>query len=76
MGGSRVLEIGMLFGGLAGIAVVLVVVLLRRGNRPTENADGLLIEQARRLHAQEQRAKITGVAVHGFLPGDSGPRRP
>ncbi|WP_369196725.1 hypothetical protein [Streptomyces djakartensis] len=71
------LEIGMLFGGLAGIVVLLVVVLLRRGNRPTENADGLLIEQARRIHVQEQRAKITGVAVQGFLPWDSDrPRRP
>ncbi|MFD8149469.1 hypothetical protein ACFY3O_11665 [Streptomyces sp. NPDC001046] len=70
------LEIGLLFGGLAGIVAVLVVVLLRRGNRPTENADGLLVEQARRIHAQEERARITGVAVNGFLPGDSDPRRP
>ncbi|MFH9012721.1 hypothetical protein ACH4C6_15190 [Streptomyces sp. NPDC017943] len=71
------LEIGMLFGGLAGIVVVLVVVLLRRGNSATENADGLLIEQARRIDVQEQRAKITGYAVNGFLPWDTDrPRRP
>jgi hypothetical protein len=44
-----VVTIGVMFGVFAALALLLVLVILRRGNRATENADGLLIEEARRV---------------------------
>src|SRR5690606_42083216 len=46
-GGTRMVELGILFGLLGVAALGLVVVLLRRQNGRTENADGLRIERAR-----------------------------
>ncbi|GAA1006596.1 hypothetical protein STXM2123_801 [Streptomyces sp. F-3] len=50
--------IGLMFGAFAMPALLLIVVILRRGNSATENADGLLIEQARRLQAHQDRVSF------------------
>ncbi|MGH4028692.1 hypothetical protein ACQB60_07120 [Actinomycetota bacterium Odt1-20B] len=58
-----------LFGLLAAVATLLIVVLLRRGNRRTENADGLLIEQRRRAQARADRTTYGAGAVrHSTTP--------
>ncbi len=54
-----------LMAGLGGAAVWCAVVLVRRGRRgPTENADGLLIEQAGRLRAQQMRTDGRAFRAH------------
>ncbi|MEV5971364.1 hypothetical protein [Streptomyces sp. NPDC051921] len=58
----------VLFGILAALAVLLVVVLLRRGNGATEDAEGLILEQARREQAHLDRSNFSSVAVHSSLP--------
>lgn len=63
-----VVTIGVMFGAFAALALLLVVVLLRRGNRATENADGLLIEQARRIQAQQERVSFDASAVYSSSP--------
>ncbi|MFF0159866.1 hypothetical protein ACFYRY_20375 [Streptomyces sp. NPDC005263] len=62
------IELGILFGLLLAAALTLIFVLLRRENRSTENADGLLIEQARRVQAHKDRATYNAGAVDGILP--------
>ncbi|MGW0611829.1 hypothetical protein [Streptomyces sp. NPDC002788] len=62
------IELGILFGLLVVTALALIFVLLRRKNGSTENADGLLIEQAQRIQAQNERAAYNAGAVDGFLP--------
>ncbi|MFI1190044.1 hypothetical protein [Streptomyces californicus] len=66
---------------VAGIGVAsawCAVVLIRRGRSgPTENADGLLIEQAARVRAQQQRSEGRGFGSHPYTKPDSGSgRRP
>ncbi|MEV7638831.1 hypothetical protein AB0O32_02775 [Streptomyces rubiginosohelvolus] len=52
------------------------VVLIRRGRRgATENADGLLIEQAARLRAQQSRSEGLDFRAHPHGKPSSGPRR-
>ncbi|MFE1846089.1 hypothetical protein [Streptomyces sp. NPDC059515] len=70
-------ELGILFGLLGVAALGLVVVLLRRQNGRTENADGLRIERARLVRARNDRV------IHGSGAGrcdrahpTSGPHRP
>lgn len=67
-----------LMAGLAGAAVWCAVVLVRRGRHgSTENADGLLIEQAARLRAQQLRSDGRAYRdhPHGRLgPGSGRPR--
>ncbi|WLW52304.1 hypothetical protein [Streptomyces sp. YU58] len=46
-------------------AIGLVVILLRRRTSATANVDGLLVEQARRLQAQQERAVYRAGAVDG-----------
>ncbi|MFG3343767.1 hypothetical protein ACGF1Z_01750 [Streptomyces sp. NPDC048018] len=58
----------VLFAVLAVLVAVLVVVLLRRGNGGTENADGLVMEQARRERAHLDRSNFSSTAVHSSLP--------
>ncbi|SFE97377.1 hypothetical protein SAMN02787118_103140 [Streptomyces mirabilis] len=48
--------------------MVLVFVLLRRRNGNTENVDGRLIEQARRLQAHNDRVSYNAAAVHSSAP--------
>ena len=57
-------ELGILLLLLASFVTYLVVKLLRRGNRRTENADGLLIEQARREQAHADRWTYNSASVH------------
>ncbi|MBM7089932.1 hypothetical protein ABZ606_26560 [Streptomyces sp. NPDC012461] len=61
-------ELGILFGLLGVAALGLVVVLLRRQNGRTENADGLRIERARLVRARNGRV------IHGS--GAVRPRSP
>ncbi|MFF0115320.1 hypothetical protein [Streptomyces prasinus] len=70
------IELGILFGGLVATALALIFVLLRRNNSRTENADGLLIEQAQRTQAQNDRATYGTGAVNGHLPTVHDPYRP
>ncbi|WP_405886379.1 hypothetical protein OG762_48025 (plasmid) [Streptomyces sp. NBC_01136] len=48
--------------------LVLVFVLLRRRNGNTENVDGRLIEQARRLQAHNDRVFYNAASVNSSLP--------
>ncbi|CAM5486966.1 hypothetical protein SCALM49S_06775 [Streptomyces californicus] len=54
------------------------VVLIRRGRRgPTENADGLLIEQAARIRARQLRSEGRGFGSHPYpKPRSGSDRRP
>ncbi|MFE7338458.1 hypothetical protein [Streptomyces griseus] len=63
---------------LGGVAACCAVVLVRRGRRgPTENADGLLIEQEARLRAQQLRSNGRDYRAHphGNPGSTSGPGR-
>ncbi|MGW2859605.1 hypothetical protein [Streptomyces sp. SDr-06] len=55
-------------GLLVAAAVFLIVKLLRRGNTPTETADGLLIEQQSRMRAHGDRTSFGTFAVHNAPP--------
>ncbi|GGX86170.1 hypothetical protein [Streptomyces minutiscleroticus] len=61
-------ELGVLFGGMAVVVAFLSVRLVRRRGTVTENADGLLVEQARRLQAQSDRAAYNAATVHSSTP--------
>ncbi|MFF2846839.1 hypothetical protein ACFVT5_10955 [Streptomyces sp. NPDC058001] len=53
---------------MAGFVVLLIVIILRRGNRGTENADGLLLEQRRREQAFNDRQIYNSRSVHNGPP--------
>ncbi|MFF8276086.1 hypothetical protein ACF05T_08245 [Streptomyces lateritius] len=58
----------VLLGLLTAAVVLLVVKLTRRGSGSTENADGLLIEQARRGQAGADRTSFSSLAMHNVPP--------
>lgn len=58
----------VLLGILTACAVLLITVLLRRGGAPTQNAEGLLLEQTRREQAHLDRSNFSSIAVHSNLP--------
>lgn len=58
----------MLFGLLVAAVLVLLFVLLRRRNGSTENVDGRLIEQARRVQAYNDRVSYNARSVHSSSP--------
>ncbi|MET9467276.1 hypothetical protein ABZY44_21215 [Streptomyces sp. NPDC006544] len=63
-GWGDVFELGLFFG-VMGLAVLWMVrILLRRGNRRTETAEGLRIEQARREQAHHDRISYGATALH------------
>ncbi|MEU3703403.1 hypothetical protein AB0E82_14025 [Streptomyces anulatus] len=65
-----------LMAGLGGTAAWCAVVLVRRGRRgSTENADGLLIEQAARLRAQKMKNDGRAFQVYPHREPGSGQRR-
>ena len=64
--GGSLIELGVMFGLMGVTAVALIVKLLRR-NR-TENVDGLLIEQASRVQAHNNRVTYSSTAVHNSSP--------
>ncbi len=65
-----------LVAGIVGVSAWCAVVLIRRGRRgATENADGLLVEQAARLRAQQMRSEGRGFRAHPHGRPGSGPRR-
>lgn len=66
-------EVGILLFLLASFAAFLIVMLLRRGNRRTETADGLRIEQARRDQAHSDRMTYNSLATHGNPYGSFNP---
>ncbi|MFF7366114.1 hypothetical protein [Streptomyces sp. NPDC008125] len=70
------IELGVLFGLLAAMVVFLIVKLGRRGNRATENADGLLIEQTRRTQAHSDRSSYSSLTVHNTFPTMRDHRQP
>ncbi|MER6778588.1 MULTISPECIES: hypothetical protein [unclassified Streptomyces] len=57
-------ELSVLLGVMGLAAAWMVRTLLRRGKRRTENADGLLIEQARTAQASADRSSYNSNAVH------------
>ncbi|MER7692192.1 hypothetical protein [Streptomyces sp. NPDC097610] len=61
-------ELSVLFGLLVTAVLVLLFVLLRRRNGNTENVEGRLIEQARRVQAYNDRVSYNAAAVHGSSP--------
>ncbi|WP_078883932.1 hypothetical protein [Streptomyces sp. NRRL S-340] len=61
-------SLAVMFGLLAAIVVGLIVVLLRRRNGSTKNADGLLIEQASRIQARRDRSSYSTLAMHNTTP--------
>lgn len=62
-------------GLLALSAAFLIVKLLRRGTSRTENADGLLIEQARRDQAHVDRMSYNSSTLHNIpYPWGDSPR--
>ncbi|MFC8656702.1 hypothetical protein ACFUCT_16140 [Streptomyces parvus] len=65
-----------LVAGIGGMSAWCAVVLIRRGRRgATENADGLLVEQAARLRAQQMRSEGRDFRAHPHGRPGSGPRR-
>ncbi|MEW2060318.1 MULTISPECIES: hypothetical protein [unclassified Streptomyces] len=66
-----------LLAGIGGVSAWCAVVLVRRGRRgATENADGLLIEQAARLRAQQLRSEGRDFRAHPHgRPGSGSDRR-
>ncbi|MET8728896.1 MULTISPECIES: hypothetical protein [Streptomyces] len=65
-----------LVAGIGGVSAWCAVVLIRRGRRgATENADGLLVEQAARLRAQQMRSEGRDFRAHPHGRPGSGPRR-
>ncbi|MCX4454747.1 hypothetical protein OG585_18990 [Streptomyces sp. NBC_01340] len=70
------MELGVLFGLLAAAVLALIFVLLRRGNGSTENADGLLVEQARRLQAHNDRVSYNAASVRSSSPTTTDHYRP
>ncbi|WP_416979010.1 hypothetical protein [Streptomyces sp. T028] len=64
-------ELGILFGVMIALAVFLIVKLLRRGSGVTENVDGLLIEQERRLRAHHDRVSYNALSMDGTSPTQS-----
>ncbi|MZG04979.1 hypothetical protein [Streptomyces sp. SID5614] len=65
-----------LLAGIGAVSAWCAVVLIRRGRRgATENADGLLIEQAARLRAQQSRNAGLDFRAHPHGRPGSEPRR-
>ncbi|MGW6691290.1 hypothetical protein [Streptomyces sp. NPDC054961] len=58
------IELGVFFGVMGLAALWMVRTLLRRGNRRTETAEGLRIEQARREQAHRDRNAYSATALH------------
>ncbi|MFI8511725.1 hypothetical protein ACIGHB_11425 [Streptomyces sp. NPDC085460] len=65
------MALGVLFGGLAGLIVLLTVVLTRRSGSRTENAEGLRIEERARIQAAQDRVSYNSWAVHNAPPTQS-----
>ncbi|MFH9607196.1 hypothetical protein [Streptomyces sp. NPDC017448] len=62
---------------IGAVAAWCAMVLIRRGRRgPTENTDGLLIEQAARLRAQQLRSEGRDFRAHPYAKGSSDPGLP
>ncbi|MGW1254711.1 hypothetical protein ACWD5Q_05865 [Streptomyces sp. NPDC002513] len=68
------IEIGVLLGLMLTLAIALIVKLVRRST--TENVEGLLIEQARRVQAHNDRVSYNAYTMHGSAPTMSDHYRP
>jgi hypothetical protein len=62
------IELGVLFGLMVTLAIALIVKLVRRGSSTTECAEGLLVEQARRVQAYNDRVSFNANTMHGSSP--------
>ncbi|MET8787562.1 MULTISPECIES: hypothetical protein [unclassified Streptomyces] len=69
-------ELGVLLGLMVALAVTLIVKLTRRGSGTTRNAEGLLIEQTRRVQAYNDRVSYNANTMHGSSPTMSDNYRP
>ncbi|MYT72244.1 MULTISPECIES: hypothetical protein [unclassified Streptomyces] len=58
----------ILFAVLALLVCALIFKLLSRSGGHTENADGLRIEQARRMQASADRTTYSAATVHNMPP--------
>ncbi|MGW1162205.1 hypothetical protein ACWD48_29220, partial [Streptomyces sp. NPDC002519] len=58
------IEIGVLLGLMLTLAIALIVKLVRRST--TENVEGLLIEQARRVQAHNDRVSYNAYTMRVF----------
>ncbi|MET9887642.1 hypothetical protein ABZZ20_31820 [Streptomyces sp. NPDC006430] len=58
------IELGVFFGVMGLAALWMVRILLQRGNRRTETAEGLRIEQARREQAVSDRSSYNSDVLH------------
>jgi hypothetical protein len=63
-----VISLGLLFGLLAAAIIALIVVLRRRAYSRTTNADGLLIEQSRRVQAYNDRVSHNALSMPDNAP--------
>ncbi|GGS16351.1 hypothetical protein AB0E75_20630 [Streptomyces griseoviridis] len=65
--------LGVFFGLLLCVIAAIVWKVGRRGSGPTENIEGLRIEQERRSAADSARHSFNAIAQHDTLPtrGDS-----
>ncbi|MEU5088792.1 hypothetical protein [Streptomyces sp. NPDC021356] len=61
-------SLAVMFGLFGAVAAWLIVVLLRRRNGATQNAEGLLIEQAGRIRAQRDRSSYNALSMHNTTP--------
>jgi hypothetical protein len=68
--------LGVLLGLLGAAVLLLIRILLRRRSGATQNADGLLIEQASRLQARQDRTSYASLAIHNSVPTMSDQYRP
>ncbi|MEU5381495.1 hypothetical protein [Streptomyces sp. NPDC005968] len=62
------IELGVLFGLMLALAMALIFKLMRRGSGTTRNAEGLLIEQTRRIQAYNDRVSYNANTMHGSSP--------
>ncbi|MFF5921986.1 hypothetical protein ACFY8C_27130 [Streptomyces flavochromogenes] len=58
----------VLFGVLGGLALLLIVTLVRRSRNQTESAEGLRIEEQARMQAGRDRVSFSTVAMHNAAP--------
>ncbi|MFJ5548201.1 hypothetical protein [Streptomyces sp. NPDC093225] len=63
------IDVGILLLGLVCAAVVLVVVVGRRGTTRTDTAEGLLIEQRRTAEARQVRRHYDATGAAGMSGG-------
>ncbi|MFI8103812.1 hypothetical protein [Streptomyces sp. NPDC086023] len=70
------LALGILFAIMIALAVVLIVAIMRRRTSGAETAEGLRLEQDRRVQAHNDRMSYNAMLLHGTPPTLSDSYRP